>query len=745
MASHDNRAWQLVGHSNKGLLAGLVWLVLVLLAVGLPAGYFAIGYSAQASALRTKVEVKAEVIGQLIGRNPELWRFEDLRLRDLLVRLPQEPPEERARIVSLQGELIAESPHATPWPAMARSALLYDAGTPVGRVEVRHSIRQLLAETALSAAFSLASAAALFAMLRRLIASNERIAAAMADEQERARDTLQSIGDAVITTDAQERIEYLNPVAALLTQWRLEEARGRALDEVCHLVDEGTGAPLATPLTRAMRERRHAASDEARVALLRRDGSLLAIETSAAPLRNANGVLSGGAMVFRDVTEARRLAQRITWAATHDALTELVNRSEFETRVDAALLSARNSQRRHVLCSLDLDRFKLVNDSCGHAAGDALLKQLALVLQDKLRESDTLARLGGDEFGVLLEGCSLARARLIAADLLAAVRDHRLHWDGKTFGVGVSMGLVVIGPDSPGRDEILAAADTALYTAKEQGRDRACIYQASEADRSQRRGEARWADRLRRALAEDRLRLHYQPWLALQTAGAVADAAGPSGPRIEILLRLQDEDGRLVLPGSFLAAAERSHLMPEIDRWVIATVCARHAALALHFGPGLVCAIHLSAATLADEGLIGHIRDRAQALPPGALCFQIGESAAVNDLRGSARFVQAARGLGCSVALDGFGAGAGSLSCLRALPVDLLKIAGSITRGIISDPVDRALADTINHAGHLLGRITVAEAADTAAALAELRHLGVDYAQGLAVQEPLPLPSTLTA
>jgi diguanylate cyclase (GGDEF)-like protein len=383
--------------------------------------------------------------------------------------------------------------------------------------------------------------------------------------------------------------------------------------------------------------------------------------------------------------------------------------------VDAALLSAHNSEAHHVLCYLDLDQFKVVNDTCGHAAGDAMLKQLAGVLHARLRESDSLGRLGGDEFGVLLEGCALERAQLIAADLLASVRDHRFQWEGKAFTVGVSIGLVAIHGGTGNRADVFSAADMA-----------------------QRREEMGWASRLTRALEEERLMLYYQPYMALGQNSA-------QGKHIEILLRLIDEDGKLVAPGSFLPAAERYNIMPAIDRWVIKTVFSRYRDLANQMGAPLTCAINLSGTTLNSEGILDFIREQSQhhQLPPGAVCFEITETAAINNMRRATQFMRDLKALGFGFALDDFGVGTSSLAYLKTLPVDYLKIDGSFVRNIVNDPIDRAMADTINRVGHIMGLQTVGEFAESVEIISELRTLGVDFAQGYGVQRPQALPPPL--
>ena len=736
--SYETSSLSVASRSTDRLLGVLVWLVLGWLVIGLPAGYFIIGLSAHGAALQTKTEAKAATVNQAINRSPLMWRFEEHRLKEILERQPIVLEGEYAAIIDQNGQVIAASNHVLTRPTISRSVPLFDAGSQVGHVVMEDSLFNLTMGTSVGVLIGLMLASGVFIGFRRLQTQNQRSAAVILDEQERARVTLHAIGDGVITTDSTARIQYLNPVAERLTQWTLAEARGKPLTEVCTLIDEDTMEEVPTQIIKALCEGQFCPFSGKNIALLRRDGSSLAIEDSAAPIRNHLGEVIGGAMVFHDVTANRHMAKGITWAATHDELTRLVNRREFETRVEAAILSAQNSEHHHVLCYLDLDQFKIINDTCGHAAGDALLKQIAGVLQGKLRESDTLARLGGDEFGVLLQGCPLEQAKLISADLLAAVRDYRFPWDGRWFTVGVSIGIVAITANSGNSAEVFSAADTACYSAKEQGRNRFCVYHGTDADMTQRRTEMGWAARLTTALDEDRFMLYYQPYMALGLNSA-------KGNHIEILLRLIDEDGKMVQPGSFLPAAERYNIMPDIDRWVIRAVFTRYHALAALMGEPLTCAINLSGTTLNSEGILEFIRELSQLhpLPPGALCFEITETVAINNMRRTTQFMRDINALGFGFALDDFGVGTSSLAYLKTLPVDYLKIDGSFIRNIAHDPIDRAMADTINRVGHIMGLQTVAEYAESEVTISELRTLGVDFAQGYAVQRPQPLPDTL--
>jgi len=720
--------------SRSRLVFVLAWAVSVSIALALPVTYFGIGYAALVSALRTKAEVKAEMINELVSHSPDLWRFQGHRLKEILVRFPLDPEQDAAQIVDASGVVVAETDHLVAAPAAAHAVALHDSGEVVGQVVLRKSLRGVLAFTALAGLLGLLLAGTVLGTVRALRIRERRAADALFEDQERARVTLHCIGDAVITIDRQETIEYLNPVAEALTGWTLAEAAGQPLASVLRLIDEDTMEPVQNPMAQALRDGK-AGSLAPHVSLLRRDGSAVAIDDSAAPIHDRDGKAIGGVLVFHDVTAARSMTQRITWAATHDSLTGLVNRREFESRVDAALASARGSAITHALCYMDLDQFKVVNDTAGHAAGDALLKELSLLLLDRLRKSDTLARLGGDEFGVLLEGCPFERAELIAADLLAAVRDLRFSWESKSFAVGVSIGLVPITSESASRTDIFAAADSACYSAKEQGRNRVCTFRSAGVELADRRRDMNWAGRIGSALQEDRFVLYYQPYRALAKEGE-------SGNHIEILLRLVDEEGNLVLPGSFIPAAERYNLMPSIDRWVIRATFSRYHELVACLGAPLTCAVNLSGTSLGDEDLAQYIGEQARlfAIGPGAICFEITETAAINDLRRATRFIKAVKELGFLFALDDFGSGSSSFGYLKNLPVDFLKIDGAFVQDIATDPLDRAMAETINRIGHLMGLKTIGEFAETDGVIEELRAMGVDYAQGYGIQVPQPLP-----
>jgi diguanylate cyclase (GGDEF)-like protein/PAS domain S-box-containing protein len=555
-------------------------------------------------------------------------------------------------------------------------------------------------------------------------------------ERERAQVTLQSIGDAVISTDAEGLVTYLNPIAEEITGWDSAEAQGRQLMQVFNALHETTRQPVECPATVCLREQRSVALSQHTV-LVRRDGVEFAIEDSAAPIRDRSGNIIGAVLVFHDVSHARVLANRIAYQARHDSLTGLINRREFEACLNQALESAATDGRHHAMCYIDLDQFKIVNDSCGHIAGDQLLKELAGTLHSLVRENDVLARLGGDEFGVLLEGCPLDKAFSIAEALRDAIGKFRFAWGDRLFEIGASIGLVAITSDSGSLTDVLSAADSACYVAKDHGRNRVHVYRANDTALLQRRGEMRWIGRIHKALEEDNFCPYYQTMLPLNPGAA-------SGAHYELLLRMKDPEGGLTLPSAFIPAAERYSLMPTLDRWVIRRALAwlsRHGS-----GNDLAtCAINLSGQSLCDDRFLSFVVDElSQAgVRPSQLCFEITETAAIANLSRAMRFISTLKGMGCRFALDDFGSGLSSFTYLKNLPVDYLKIDGAFIKDMMNDPIDHAMVESINQIGHVMRIQTIAERVESETILLELKKIGVDYAQGYAISAPQPWESAL--
>ncbi len=548
-------------------------------------------------------------------------------------------------------------------------------------------------------------------------------------EKESAQITLQSIGDGVITTDGDSIVEYVNPVAEELTGWKVDDASGRPIDEIFRGFHEETCEPLENPLAVAIRRDRAIKSVRPTL-LIRRDGNELYIESTASPIRDGKGIVTGGVLVFHDVSESRELNRRLSYHASHDILTGLVNRSEFENRLERALKSARARETSYALLYLDLDQFKIVNDSCGHSAGDALLGQLGALLKSKIRWRDTLARLGGDEFGVLLESCSLEEAMNSAEVLRLAIGEYKFLWEERSFRLGVSIGVVPITAENEDVAALLSAADSACAAAKEAGRNRTLSFQENDIDLMRRRRETQWAARINNALEEDRFELFRQTIMPLQEK--------EEGAHYEILLRMRDESGGIISPGLFMEAAERYGITPNIDRWVIRSAFRWLVSEADERERLTMCSINLSGQSLGDEKFLPFVVDQFQmsGLDATKICFEITETAAIASYAQANRFINALKDLGCMFALDDFGTGLSSFGYLKHFPVDFLKIDGSFVKEILHDPIDREMVRSINEIGHLTGKKTIAEFAENEEIITMLRGMGIDYAQGYGVSEP---------
>ncbi|MBL8399170.1 MAG: EAL domain-containing protein [Candidatus Accumulibacter sp.] len=569
----------------------------------------------------------------------------------------------------------------------------------------------------------------------RDITEHKQAEEALFNAKERAQVTLHSIGDAVITTDGQAIVDYLNPVAEMLTGWGRVEAVGQPLQAVFRVIHEQTRQPTPDPVVQCLREGKVVALANHSL-LLGRHGQEYAIDDSAAPIRGHSGQILGAVLVFHDITETRRLTRQLEHDATHDALTGLVNRREFERRLGRALATAQGHRGEHALCYLDLDQFKVVNDTAGHAAGDELLRQLRTLLSRMFRERDTLARIGGDEFGLLIDNCPLDRAQVIAQTVVSRIRDYVFHWEDRSYQIGVSIGLVPITAQAQDTAQLLTAADVACYTAKELGRNRVHVYQSDDSATSQRHSEILGAAGLRDALEQGRFRLHYQPIVAL-------DGFDRRPVRYEALLRVvhasgAEESTELVLPSSFIPAAERFGMMGAIDRWVIGTAFASYAE-----GIGRTRAqisINLSGNSLSDETLLDFIEAQfaTHDFPPEQVCFEITETAAIHNLSQAVELMGKLKDRGSQLALDDFGSGLSSFHYLKTLPVDYLKIDGSFIKDMIDSPRDRALVAAINRMSHTMGLKTVGEYVHSWPIVEHLRDMGVDYAQGYILGKPAP-------
>jgi diguanylate cyclase (GGDEF)-like protein/PAS domain S-box-containing protein len=571
------------------------------------------------------------------------------------------------------------------------------------------------------------------------ITDRQIAAAELFSEKERAQVTLASIADGVITTDPDGWVEFLNPVAESLTGWKMSAARGLPLQAICRLTDEASRQPAPNPIETVLRDER-TVEVAATMLLVRNDGVEIPIVHSGAPIRGSNGEINGVVLILHDVSNERQYAAKLSYQATHDSLTGLINRAEFENRMNLALKSAAQLGRHHAVMYLDLDQFKVINDTCGHAAGDQLIRQVSSLLQRRLREGDTLSRLGGDEFGVLLENCPPDHALRIAEELRQTTRDLHFSSGGRSFAVSVSIGLVSVDDGLYTLSDVLSAADAACYMAKDKGRNRVQVYRREDSEVSMRHGEMEWVVRIQKALEEDRFVLYAQDIVQV-------NGKSDHGSHCELLVRMLDEDGKLVPPMAFIPAAERYGLMPSVDRWVLRNAFATMARMfAQPAGDSLeLCSINLSGATLGDDTFLDYVREQFDrfSLSRNRVCFEITETAAIANLDRAARFIEEMKKFGCRFSLDDFGSGMSSFGYLKHLPVDFLKIDGVFVKDMAEDPIDRAMVEAINSVGHVMGKQTIAEFVGSAEVMDALREVGVDFAQGYWVHKPELFEATL--
>jgi diguanylate cyclase (GGDEF)-like protein/PAS domain S-box-containing protein len=551
-----------------------------------------------------------------------------------------------------------------------------------------------------------------------------------------ARVTLESIGEGIITTDTAGTIDYMNEAAEHLIGTSRGAAIGKRMMDLFALVDEIDRESLGDPVAQCLEERRRVSFGRRAFLLSKHSEREFSVELTASPIRGPEGEIAGCVTIFHDVSELRGLAREMSYQASHDALTGLVNRVEFERRLESALESARSDDTTHVVSYLDLDRFKIVNDSSGHVAGDDLLREISVLLKNQVRDSDTVARVGGDEFAMLLTGCPLDKARQIADDVVEAVANYHFAWQDQVFDIGVSVGLVEIGPESGSAETVMNAADSACYVAKQQGRGRHHVYSARDEILAREKGEIHWLQRLQSALKEGAFELYVQPIVAIK--GRVE-----SGPAAEILLRMRDEGGKKIQPIQFIGAAERYQLMTHIDRWVVQSVLTTMSSGLPHLPNSRSCSINLSGQTLVDDTFLEFVVEVLDhtGVDPSRLCFEVSESAVVNNFDHARRFINVLHGIGCRFALDNFGSGVGSFANLKNLSLDYLKIDGIYTRDLDVDGVNREMISALIKLARRLDFLVIAEQIEDASSFEVVRELGVDFVQGFAVERPRPLGS----
>ena len=533
--------------------------------------------------------------------------------------------------------------------------------------------------------------------------------------------------NAVVITNVKGVIEYANPQYFALTGYATDEVIGSVHKT---LRAEGDNAKQQMQIMYKL----HSGQPwQGEIRSAKKNGKEYWVNEHIAPILNESGVITHFVAMQQDITEAYKTSKKLSFQAAHDGLTGLINRTEFELRLEQAVLSASQNSSHHALCFLDLDQFKVVNDTSGHVAGDEMLKQIGGLLKEHLRETDTLARLGGDEFAVLIENCSVEQARLKAEDILSLIEDFRFAWEDKIFSVGVSVGITGIDSSITSYTDALKYADIACYAAKDAGRNRIHVYESSDENLMQRSGEMLWAPRIIKALENDRFQLFVQE---IKPTDMSKDYV-----HYEVLLRMQDEDGELIPPGAFLPTAERYNLIIKLDMWVIDHVFQWLKRHAKYCHPEMHFAINLSGQSLGDETLLNHVTGllESELVPPSKLHFEVTETMAIQNLQQANHFIEAVKSYGCGFSLDDFGSGLSSFGYLKNLNVDTLKIDGMFVRDILDDPIDAAMVDAINTIGHVMGMKTVAEFVENEMIAVKLFEMKVDYVQGYGIGKPMPI------
>jgi diguanylate cyclase (GGDEF)-like protein/PAS domain S-box-containing protein len=568
----------------------------------------------------------------------------------------------------------------------------------------------------------------------RDITYRKSVEATLGHGRHQAQITLESLGEGVITADASGNIDYMNAAAEKLTGTVRAESIGKAFGDVVKLVDESDHRDLGDPVSRSLVKRKRVSMGRRALLVPVGGGNEISIDASASPIVGPNDAVTGAVIIMRDVSELRGLTREMSYQASHDPLTGLVNRREFERQLNSALDRVKAEDGRHMLCYMDLDRFKVVNDTCGHQAGDNMLREVAALLREHVRDSDTVARVGGDEFSVLLMSCPLDKARQIADDICAAVRGYRFTWQDRIFDVGISIGIVEISQKSGGLEDILSAADSACYVAKQEGRGRVHVYSAKDEAAARQRGEIHWLRKLQTAISEERFELYTQPIISV--AGRV-----PSGPAVEVLLRMNDPEEGLILPQEFIRAAERYQLIGELDRWVLQATLDAVSSGAIRLPDERSVAINLSGQTMAEPAFLDFViecLDHSQ-LDPAQICFEVTESAVLGDIEHARRFIGVLHGMGCSFGLDDFGSDVGSLASLKGLDIDFLKLDGVYTHNLMTDSVSQEVVAAVTRLSMAVGFKVIAEQVEDQPSFDGLRDLGVNFIQGNYVEKPQAL------
>lgn len=552
-------------------------------------------------------------------------------------------------------------------------------------------------------------------------------------EKELAQITLHSIGDGVITVDKKYLIQTINPVAETLTNVKTQDVIGKNILDIYESKNTAQKSDINQSLSSTNVQR--SLFD---FTLTQKDGKKFEVEHTIAPIIENNNNVLGAVIILRDVTEVRSMAKRLSFQASHDSLTGLINRREFEVRLTQTIRNSQSEQTSHSLCFVDLDKFKIINDTSGHAAGDEFLKQISRVIQSSLRKNDVLARLGGDEFGIILHSCSISRAKDICTQIIKTIKDTRFNWGKNSFESGASIGIVPINQLTSSVSEAMSSVDAACYEAKDKGRNRTQIFEPDDAEFVKHRAETSWIQKIKTGLDKNKFELYFQEILAI-------NPAYPTPKTVEILIRLNDNN-KVILPDSFIPTAERYNLMPQLDEWVITNTFDFLEKYRNKHQTDLRVAINLSGQSLSEDSvinLITRLLRKNSLLNKECICFEITETAAIANMSRAIEFISDIKQMGCKFALDDFGSGLSSFSYLKNMPVDNLKIDGGFIRDINIDPINKAFVESIHNISKMMGIKSTAEYVENKEIYDCVKSIGIDYAQGYHISEPAAVKTLL--
>ncbi|MDA7746159.1 EAL domain-containing protein [Psychromonas sp.] len=709
-------------------------IISVVIAISLPIGYAFIAYDDLSDSLSFKAKIKAIGQSELITQLPNTWMYAENRTQGILKREPVLLDDQLIELFDASGNLVTSAGNKVLQPSMQRSYPLHDIDKVVGKVTVTASMSPLIINASKIAFLGAFLGFFVLSIMRFIpIRHLMRISEELDEEKERAIITLHSIQDAVLRTDVDAKLLFINSAGEKMLGVTLNELIGKPITEIVQIIDS-SGNHVENSLIKALQSQKETSCD-GESTLKVSDSITIAVEERAAPTFNNKGELSGGVLSLRDVSTARSYLEQRSWEASHDPLTGLLNRRAFQKHITFAIDEVEDENEQYALMYMDLDRFKVVNDSCGHAAGDELLIQIAQLMQAQIREDDILARLGGDEFGLLLNGCDLAQAKIIANQFLEVVENYQYFNEEQFYTVGISIGITLITNNSIDSIQVLNEADSACYWAKDNGRHQIGVFLESDKDIAKRRNQTTWVSRIISALKEDKFVLYHQVYRALKNKDK-------THLHMEVLIRMVDEQGKVVLPKDFLPTAERYDLICDIDQWVINKVFSIfHIIKAKHPDNTIMIAINLSGASINSDNLLPFVKRKMVEfnVDPQWICFEVTETIALKNFYTAIEFIDQCKEMGFKFALDDFGTGASSFEYLKKLPVDYLKIDGSFVQNIEKNAIDREMVSSINKIGQLMEKITIAEFAEDELIINSLDKMGVDYAQGYATSLPSPL------